>query len=80
MSMMFRVSVAKHIITDDLPVWIQHTSDTINDERLNAYRQWCKKNIGKNGWNYFGRYRKVPCEFRFRREEDLLAFRLTFGV
>ena len=45
----------------------------------NTCREWCKETIGTNGWNYYGMYRKIPYEFRFKREEDLLAFKLRFG-
>lgn len=48
-------------------------------DQLEELKTWCKTNIGPNGWNYYGYYRKVPCEFRFKRPEDLLAFKLTFG-
>lgn len=46
---------------------------------INACKEWCKNVIGTNGWNYYGMYRKIPFEFRFKREEDLLAFKLIFG-
>lgn len=46
---------------------------------VDEYKVWCKEHIGTNGWNYYGQYRKIPFEFRFKRSEDLLAFRLTFG-
>ena len=46
---------------------------------LDELKDWCKTNIGTNGWNYYGYYRKVPCEFRFKRPEDLVAFKLRFG-
>lgn len=48
--------------------------------QLDIYKDWCKENVGTNGWNYYGIYRKVPCEFRFKRSEDLLAFKLKFGL
>ncbi len=48
-------------------------------QQLEDLKNWCKKNVGVNGWNYYGYYRQVPCEFRFKRPEDLLAFKLTFG-
>lgn len=54
------------------PVWPTHAD-------LEKYKGWCKENVGANGWNYYGYYRKIPCEFRFKRSEDLLAFKLTFG-
>jgi hypothetical protein len=50
------------------------------DEIIERGKQWCKERVGSNGWNYYGKYRKVPCEFRFKNEEDLLAFKLTFGL
>jgi hypothetical protein len=54
------------------PVWPSQA-------HIDEYKTWCKSNIGTNGWNYYGYYRKIPCEFRFKRSEDLLAFKLTFG-
>lgn len=44
------------------------------------YKEWCKERVGTNGWNYYGQHKKRPCEFRFKREEDLLAFKLRFGL
>ena len=46
---------------------------------LDSCKTWCKNVIGTNGWNYYGQYRKIPFEFRFKREEDLVAFKLKFG-
>jgi len=51
---------------------------TPTQERINECKKWCKENIGNNGWNYYGQYRKIPFEFRFKRSEDLLAFKLKF--
>lgn len=50
------------------------------DGVLEEYKEWCKERVGANGWNYYGKYRKQPCEFRFKRGEDLVAFKLTFGL
>jgi hypothetical protein len=47
---------------------------------VEALKVWCKECIGSNGWNYYGMYRKVPCEFRFKKPEDLLAFKLAHGL
>lgn len=43
---------------------------------------WCKNTLGTkdNRWCYFGIHKKTPLEFRFRNEEDLLAFRLANGL
>lgn len=49
-------------------------------DELELKKQWCKDVVGANGWNYYGVHKKVMCEFRFKREEDLLAFKLRFGV
>jgi hypothetical protein len=46
---------------------------------IDAYMKWCKEKVGADNWQYYGEYKKIPFEFRFRRSEDLLAFRLTFG-
>jgi len=50
------------------------------DKEIETYKEWCKERVGVNGWNYYGKHRKVPCEFRFKRSEDLLAFKLVFGL
>lgn len=49
-------------------------------ETIKEYSDWCKLQVGADGWNYYGMYQRTPFEFRFRREEDLLAFRLKFGL
>lgn len=48
--------------------------------KLHKYKEWCKKNVGANNWNYYGQHKRVPCEFRFKRGEDALAFSLRFMV
>lgn len=45
---------------------------------IDEMKKWCRENVGDNRWNYYGAYRKVPCMFRFKEEEDLLAFKLRF--
>ncbi len=50
------------------------------DAQIEKYKQWCREKIGTNKWNYYGKYRKVPCEFRFKDAGDAVAFRLTFGL
>ena len=50
------------------------------DGILEEYKEWCKERVGVNGWNYYGKYRRIPCEFRFKRGEDLVAFKLVFGL
>jgi hypothetical protein len=47
---------------------------------IDDLKEWCRVRIGDNKWNYYGMYRKVPYEFRFKRSEDLLAFKLTHGL
>lgn len=47
---------------------------------LTSMKEWCKEYIGSNGWNYYGAYRQIPYEFRFKDEADMLAFKLTFVV
>jgi hypothetical protein len=49
-------------------------------EDVEKMKSWCKSNVGTDCWNYYGVHKKVPCEFIFDHEEDLLAFRLTFGI
>lgn len=51
-----------------------------NLDEVEKLKQWCRENVGANGWNYYGLNRLNPCEFRFKRSEDLLAFKLRFGL
>jgi hypothetical protein len=62
--------------TGDKDTWPTLCSTPV---QLEEYIDWCKKNVDANEWNCYGYYRKLPCEFRFKRSEDLLAFKLTFG-
>jgi len=48
------------------------------NDQIETCKKWCKEHIGSNGWNYYGKYRKIPCQFRFKQREDLLAFKLVF--
>jgi len=50
------------------------------DKDILDYKTWCKQHVGANNWNYYGQYQDPPYEFRFKRSEDLLAFRIRFGV
>lgn len=47
---------------------------------VEKYKTWCKENVGANNWNYYGIYRKTPLRIRFKRSEDLLAFKLTHNL
>lgn len=82
MSMMHRIQIPNNL----KEFWENHRSYHSavalypQQSTLNQYSAWCKERVGPNGWNYFGMYQKVPFEFRFKRQEDLLAFRLTFGL
>ena len=48
--------------------------------KVKEYKDWCAVNVGANNWNYYGYEKKRPFEFRFKKQEDLLAFRLRFGI
>lgn len=70
-----------------IPSWIEKRGWSqlpvtiyVDDKKIESYKTWCKEQVGADGWNYYGKYRKVPCEFRFKRGEDLLAFKLVFGL
>jgi hypothetical protein len=80
--MMYRVQVPNNLDEYRGSRRPYHTVVKLYPEQalLNHYSQWCKERVGANGWNYYGMYQKVPYEFRFKREEDLLAFKLTFGL
>lgn len=83
MGMSFRVCVKDKVVTRTVSTSYYGTgsySYDVNNKLLNEYKQWCKEKVGANGWNYFGQYRNIPYEFRFKKAEDLLAFKLTFGV
>lgn len=47
---------------------------------LQSMHNWCRERLGTNRWNYYGKYRKIPFEFRFKSAEDFLAFKMTFGL
>jgi hypothetical protein len=47
---------------------------------IESYKDWCKEYVGANNWNYYGEHKIVPCEFRFKKSEDLLAFKIRFGL
>lgn len=65
---MFTIDVSNYLpISDARGRWAQ--------ERV--YKQWCMDNC-PNSWNYYGEYKKWPYIFRFRDEQDLLAFKLKF--
>lgn len=78
MAMMHRVQLK---ITTEKRGWSQQPVIIfLPDGVLEEYKEWCKERVGANGWNYYGKYRKIPCEFRFKHGEDLVAFKLTFGL
>lgn len=53
---------------------------TFNNRLADEYKQWCKEVLGQDNWNYFGEWRLIPYQFCFKREEDLLAFKLKFDL
>ena len=48
--------------------------------QLEKYKDWCKENVGPMDWVYYGLHQKTPCNLLFRHQDDLLAFKLTFGL
>jgi len=51
------------------------------DEHIIEMKKWCKANTGRDQWNYYdGWCRDHPYQFKFKQSEDLLAFKLKFGV
>lgn len=78
MSMTYRYNL-KPVFTKDSYGNMKWDPDWPTQKDVNAIKEWCKVHVGANGWNYFGQYRKIPFEFRFKRGEDMLAFKLTFG-
>lgn len=78
--MQFRISVRDRVLNQRLRAFSGNFIGEVDQALLTQYRTWCRERIGANGWAYYGQYRKIPFEFRFRREEDLLAFRLAHGV
>lgn len=71
----------KHFVSEYKGSWKPVPDPTLAPapEYLQELKDWCKTNVGVNGWNYYGCYRKIPYEFRFKQPEDLLAFKLRFG-
>ena len=55
-----------------------HVSPT--DSKISQMKHWCNERVGHNNWNYYGIHKKTPCSFKFKKEEDLLAFKLRFDV
>jgi hypothetical protein len=78
MSMQYRIQLP---ITREKRGWSQqYITIYPPEEQISACKEWCRLMVGTNGWNYYGKYKKVPCEFRFKRGEDLVAFKLVFGL
>jgi hypothetical protein len=47
---------------------------------ISQMKHWCNERVGHNNWNYYGIHKKTPCMFKFKKEEDLLAFKLRFNL
>lgn len=78
MSMQYRIQLP---ITREKRGWSQeYITIYPPPTKIDECKEWCKATVGINGWNYYGIYRKIPCEFRFKRGEDAVAFRLRFGL
>jgi hypothetical protein len=60
--------------------WPFYGLTNVSQDKINKCKRWCIANVGANNWNYYGYEKKRPVEFRFKKEEDLLAFRLVFGL
>jgi len=78
MSMMYKVQLP---LTTERNPW-SGLDTTIYPlfQDIDKYKQWCKERVGANGWNYYGMYHKNPCVFKFKRAEDLVAFKLVHGL
>ena len=82
MSMMHRIQIPNNLTEywDSQRAYYNPVGLYPHHNTIEQYKRWCKERVGANGWNYFGQYRQVPFEFRFKRPEDLLAFKITFGL
>jgi hypothetical protein len=77
---MISVFVSDKVKTVRISPW-SGSRTTVHDEfQLSEYKNWCKEFVGGNNWNYYGPHKKIPCEFRFKKPEDALAFKLRFDV
>jgi hypothetical protein len=47
---------------------------------LDKYKEWCHTNISVNDWEWTGGHSYKDFRFWFRKQEDLLAFKLVFGL
>ena len=80
-------------VSTKMTMYFEYTSDLhsaipkYKDEKVypdydyvNSLKKWCKEFLGQDQWNYYGRYHNPPCQFTFKRSEDLLAFKLTHDL
>lgn len=83
----YRIQVNKHMKSHPLNyysgkathLWSYEVS-AYNNNLAAEYRKWCQENVGGDRWNYFGEFRKIPFEFKFKEEQDLLAFKIRFDL
>lgn len=75
---MISVNVSVNVSIQYTNYWSGNTRTEYDPRKLREYKNWCKEFVGANNWNYYGPYKKTPCEFRFKKPEDALAFKLKF--
>jgi hypothetical protein len=77
--MQYRICVKEHVYKVTVDPWYgTFRSVDVNYARLNAMQKWCKENVAQDDWNYYGMYKDIPFEFKFRNGEDFLAFKFRF--
>jgi hypothetical protein len=85
----YRIQITKHLIDHPMIYSISsnetkrgwdYTVSTANYRIAEVYKNWCKENVGPNRWNFYGEWKKIPFEFKFIEEQDLLAFKLKFNL
>ena len=75
-----RKIVASNVVPFNLGINLIKYSEIVDYPLIECYKDWCKTHVGPNLWNYYGEYKKIPFQFKFKNAEDLLAFKIRFSI
>ena len=78
--MMYEIKLEDYLVYDKSQPFSTYQWLEVRFDRQEEIKEWCKECVGANNWNYYGLEKKTPCVLRFKRQEDLLAFKLRFNL
>ncbi len=80
---MFEINLCDYLVYEKISAYSSYSQYKwleVHYDKQDEIKEWCKECVGPNQWNYYGLEKKTRCVLRFKRQEDLLAFKLRFNL